>query len=77
MKKKLDRGELVFIMGDYRALSSKVRPLSFLGYDINPGIENYILTCPERWSLWVDYHLMLSQDLRKHVAESNTVTSTV
>ncbi len=130
LKKKLDRGELVFIMGDYRALSSKVRPLSFLGYDINPGIgaawlakmtgapllpvlfdtvrgsryefrahnqlpvsansglytinktmysriENYILTCPERWSLWVDYHLMLSQDLRKHVAESNTVTSTV
>lgn len=117
LKKCLQEGKIVYIMGDYHGFNFKGSNVKFLGYDIIPGrgiawlhkktgaplvpivveysntdkrnikiynelivdrqqdidsitqnvyhtLEDFILQKPERWLLWMDYHLMLTPEAR-------------
>ena len=117
LKKCLQEGKIVYIMGDYHGFNYKGSYVKFLGYDIIPGrgiawlhkktgaplvpivveysdtnkgnikiynelivdrqqdidsitqdvyhtLEDFILQKPERWLLWMDYHLILSPEAR-------------
>jgi lauroyl/myristoyl acyltransferase len=117
LKRCLNEGEIVFMMGDYHGSGEdEAKYVKFLGYDIIPGrglawlhretgaplipivftydngkphlevleevevdnaesvneitqkiykkLEQRILQEPERWALWLDYHLMLSKEAR-------------